>query len=305
VTGYSSREIARIFGLSAARLRTWERKGLVRPALRRVERAAPAAEPETEAVFGFQDLVRIKTVLALLGGGVPLRRIRESVESVRTRLPEIDEPLRALRLWHEGSRRVVVRHAGRLVEPSGQVVLDLGRASSANAGAGASPQPLRAPAAPPADAEPATASAWFERGCQLDLERPTWTEAIRAYERAIELEPAFADAHCNLGTVYYNQGRRALARACYERTLELEAEHVEAHFNLANLLEEEERNEAALRHYKAAMRADPLYADVQLNLALLYEKLGLRRKAREHWRRYLQLEPAGAWAEVARKHLAE
>lgn len=292
MTGYSARDVSRILGVSPARLRTWERTGLVRASL-------PPAAQDAEPVFAFRDLVGIKSVLALLGHGIPLRRIRATVERVRARLPEVPEPIGALRIWIEGSRRVVVRHAGRLVEPDGQIVLDLGPQETD----GALPLALRR--APGEAPEPSTAADWFERGCSLDTARATWGEAIAAYERAIALEPGFADAHCNLGTVYYNQGRRALARACYERALELDPDHVEAHFNVANLLEEEERNEAALQHYKAAMRADPMYADVQLNLALLYEKLGLRRKAREHWRRYLQLDPGGAWADIARKHLVD
>lgn len=292
VTGYSANEVARICKLSAARLRYWERTALVQP-----------SRPSGDARFSFQDLVQIRTVLALLDRGVPLRRIRRSVEGLRSRIPELDQPLGQLRVWMDGSDRVVVRHEGRLLEPSGQVVLDFALAPPSSEDVA----PLARPAAPVAvnGPDPETALEWFERGCQLDSEPRTAGEAIEAYRRAIDADPGFADAHCNLGTVHYNQGRRDAARASYRRALELEPDHVEASFNLANLCEEEERNEMALRLYKAALRSDPLYADAHLNLALLYEKLGLKRKAREPWRRYLQLDPTGAWAEVARKHLAD
>lgn len=292
MTGFSANEVARICKLSAARLRYWERTALVQPSL-----------AGGDAPFSFQDLVQIRTVLALLERGVPLRRIRRSVEGVRSRIPELDRPLGQLRVWMDGSDRVVVRHEGRLIEPDGQVVLDLALAPASQDDVA----PLLLPAFPGAapEPDPVTALEWFERGCQLDSEPRTAAEAIKAYRRALAADPGFADAHCNLGTVHYNQGRREEARACYQRALELEPEHVEASFNLANLCEEEERNEMALRLYKATLRTDPLYADAYLNLALLYEKLGLKRKAREPWRRYLQLEPSGTWAEVARKHLAD
>jgi len=292
VTGFSALEVARICKLSAARLRYWERTALVQPSL-----------AGADARFSFQDLVQIRTVLALLDRGVPLRRIRRSVEGVRSRIPELDQPLGQLRVWMDGSDRVVVRHEGRLMEPNGQVVLDLALAPPSSDDVAPIARPARGAAAPGPD--PETALEWFERGCQLDSEPRTAAEAIEAYQRSLEADPGFADAHCNLGTVHYNQGRRDEARACYQRALELEPDHVEASFNLANLCEEEERNEMALRLYKSALRADPLYADAHLNLALLYEKLGLKRKAREPWRRYLQLDPGGAWAEVARKHLAD
>jgi tetratricopeptide (TPR) repeat protein len=247
-------------------------------------------------------LVCIKAILVLIEGGVPLRRIRRSLESVRARVPEIERPLDALRVWIDGSERVVVRYDGVLFQPDGQTVLDF-RLAPERFEDVAYLEGRRA--ATPAEADPETALEWFERGCRLDGRAETQAEAIAAYERSLEADPSFADAHCNLATVHYNQGRRDAARAGYERALTLELDHVEAHFNLANLCEEEGRDEAALHHYKAAMRGDPLYPEVQLNLALLYEKLGLRRKAREHWRRYLQLEPLGSWAEIARKHLAD
>lgn len=263
----------------------------------------PSLAAGGDARFSFQDIVCIRTVRALLERGVPLRRIRRSVEGLREAIPELEQPLGQLRVWLDGSDRVVVRHEGRLFEPNGQVVLDLALAPEAPDDVAPLQRTGSAPEAPDAVAE--SALAFFERGCQLDGEPKTLAQAREAYERAIGLDPDFADAHCNLGTVHYNQGRREQARGCYERALVLDAEHVEAHFNLANLLEEDGRNEAALQHYKAALRADPLYADAHLNLALLYEKLGLRRKAREHWRRYLQIDPAGAWAEVAKRHLTE
>jgi tetratricopeptide (TPR) repeat protein len=290
VSQYTSGEAARILKLSGARLRYWERTGLVRPG------RGGDGRPE----YGFRDLVCVKAVRALLARGVPLRRIRRSVESLKACVPEVERPLDALRVWLEGSDRVVVRHDGVLLEPDGQLVLDFSLAPPA-------PDDLAAFAAPhPRDlADPMTALEWFERGCLLDSESETEAAAIEAYERCLQADPDFADAHCNLGTLHFNRGRRVEARRRYELTLRADAHHVEAHFNLAGLLAEEGRDSSALRHYKEAQRSDPLHADVQLNLALLYDRLELPGRAREHWRRYLQLEPAGGWADVARKHLQE
>ncbi len=294
--GWSRIEVARICKIPAARVRYWEKTSLVR---------ASVAAGE-DARFTFQDLVCVRAVLALLERGVPVRRIRRSLDGLRERVPEIDRPLGQLRIWLDDSDRVVVRHDGLLVEPSGQFVLDFPLAPPTVDDA--RPLPLRVNGdgdAAATSAVPETALEWFDRGCQLDDEPATIAQARVAYERALELDPALADAHCNLGTVHYNQGRREAARTCYVRALALDEDHVEAHFNLANLFEEDGRDEAALQHYKASLRVDPTYADGQLNLALLYEKLGLRRKARDHWRRYLQLEPAGPFADLARRHLAE
>jgi tetratricopeptide (TPR) repeat protein len=287
VRSYSHSEVARILRISRDRLRYWQRTALV----------APSVESESARGFGFRDLVAVKHVVSLLEDGVPLRRIRRSVAAIRERLPEVATPLESLQPWAPGSRRVVVRCGSGLFEPDGQMVLDFGGAP------GQRVRPLAVDRGAAGVGEEAGARDWFEQGCRLDGSPETSARAIECYERALALDPDFADAHCNLGTVHYNVGRRALARAAWQRALAIVPGHVEAHFNLASLLEDEDQNEAALHHLREAMRADPLYADVRLSLALLYEKLGLPRRAREHWRRYLQLAPTGRWAELARSRL--
>ena len=284
VRAYSQSDVARLFKLSPARLRSWERAQLVGPSI------VVGSEPSYE----YQDLLCVRAVLELLDRGVPLRRIRRSVAALRRQIPELDRPARALRMWHEGSGRMVFRHQGLLLEPGGQTVLDLGGEARANV---TDLLPEQGPAQ--------RAAELFELGCRKDTDPASYEEAADAYRRALEIDPEFTDAHCNLGAVLYNDGRREEARRCFEQALELDAKHLESNLNLANILEEDNRNEAALQHYKAALRADPFRADVHLNLALLYEKLGLRRKARSHWRAYLQREPEGNWADVARSRLDE
>jgi DNA-binding transcriptional MerR regulator len=285
VSNYTIGDAARILKVSPARLRYWERTELVK-----TENGA------SESVrLEFRDLVCVRGILSLLEQGVPLRRIRRNVEILRDRLPEIDDPVRSLRVWVEGSERIVLRHEGVLLEPDGQMVLDFGQEPAlGNAVAELGVE---------ADEETSAIEAaeeCFIRGCGLDADAASYDEAISAYLEGIELYPDFADCHCNLGAVYYNRGDKRPARRCFERC---DAQHVEANFNLANLLEESGCDEMALHHYRAALAADPLYPDLHINLALLYEKLGQQQSARRHWQRYLQLDAAGAWAEVARRRL--
>jgi len=290
VREYSLSEVARIFQLSPARLRYWQRTALI-----------PTSAADGQPVFGFRDLVCIRTVKTLLESGVPIRRIRRSVKNLRERIPELERPLGSLRVWLDGSDRVVVRHGDAWMEPDGQLVLDLALAPPEADDV----RPLRREPAPNGGSDPASALDWFELGCQLDADPRRQDEAMQAYRRAIECDASFSDAHCNLGALHQGRGERDAARACYERALAADPAHVEARFNLAGLLEEAGRDEAALVHYRAAARADPTFADAQLNLALLYERIGLPRRAREHWRRYLGLRPDGTWAELARRRLEE
>ena len=293
---YTLQNAARILKVAPSRLRYWKRTRLAVP------RAAAKSRDARQVDYEFRDLVGLRGVLALLEQGISLQRIRGAVEVLRDRLPEIEDPLVALRLWAEGSERMVVEHDGRWMEPDGQILLgfDAGERTSATADDVASIGTLD-----PCDAlepEP-SAGDHFERGCRLDSDPATYGQAIEAYGSALAIDRDFADAWCNLGAVHYNRGERDDARRHFERCLRLDPSHVEAHFNLANQLEEEGCNEMALHHYRAGLVADPFYPDLHINLALLYEKMDMQRAAREHWKRYLQLEPEGSWSEVARLRL--
>jgi len=336
VASFTLRHAARILKVSPQRLRRWERTLLARLRRREQERAqaasahsarpgppaqsesvggapdaaiaGPAASArEREEGFEFRDLVCARALLDLIDQGIPLRRIRRSVEALRDTVPELDDPLPALRVWDEASRRMVVDHGGVLLEPDGQMVLDFREEGDGSPAVEDLGPRRRAAEAAQAEREAREAAVraeeWFERGCELDADASTWAEAEAAYRSALEADPGFADAHCNLGAVLYNRGRRGEARRCFERCLEIEPRHVEALFNYANVLEEAGDDQRALRHYLAALREDPLYPDLHVNLGLLYEKLGDAGRAQVHWRRYLQLEPKGAWSEVARSRV--
>ncbi|MFO0687729.1 MAG: tetratricopeptide repeat protein [Myxococcota bacterium] len=295
MTDYSLGDVARILKVSPRRLRYWKKIRLV----------GASAEPQEESGYGFRDLVVLRAIVSMIERGVSIQRIRRHLETLRDRLPDLDEPVAALRLASEDSDHLVLRRDGRWEEIGGQLLLEFAGASdpaTANpvtplAGAGASTSRGR-------DAGPVDAVGYFEKGCELDVEARTWPEAAAAYEKAIELDPDYADAYCNLGAVRYNQGQRAAARRAFEACLARAADHVEANFNLANVLEEAGEDEQALVLYRRALAVDPVYPDLHINLALLYEKLGRMAPACRHWRRYLQIDPQGSWAAVARQRLA-
>ena len=300
VPDFSLGDVARILKVSPRRLRYWQKTELVEPLT-----SADAARPDgiDDEGYAFRDLVVLRAIVSLVDKGIPLQRIRRNLEILRDRLPELDDPAAALRLWDEASDRIVVRHDGRLEEAGGQLLLEFDPKQSPESLAVASLAEYDDPSKRGVRDTEGDAQVWFERGCELDAEASSWAEAVEAYEKALEIEPDHADAYCNLGAVRYNQGKRAEARRAFEACLARAADHVEANFNLANVLEEEGEDGPALSHYRRALAADPLYPDLHINLALLYEKLGREKPACDHWRRYLQLDPRGTWAEVARLRL--
>jgi len=294
VTDYSLGDVARILKVSPRRLRYWKKTRLV---------ASPAGAADDEG-YGFRDLVVLRAIVSMVERGIPVQRLRRHLEVLRDRLPELVDPASALRLADERAEPVVLHRDGRWEEVSGQLLLDFA--------SGALPADRRVTALPAAGAEPAAegrssptdALWWFEKGCALDVDPRRYGDAAAAYEKALELDPDYADAWCNLGAVRYNQDQRAAARRAFEACLARSPEHVEASFNLANVLEEAGEDERALALYRRALAADPLYPDLHINLALLYENLDSLQAACRHWRRYLRIDPQGSWAAVARQRIA-
>jgi len=294
VTEFSLGHAARILKVSPRRLRYWQQTELF---------TQPPPESDEDG-YAFRDLVCLRTIVSLLDKGIPLQRIRRNLDMLRARLPEMDDPAAALRLWGEHSDRIVVRRDGRFEDAGGQLLLEFEERSEDAVEGGASVSELASGESADGVTSLRDAAAWFEHGCALDAEPGRWEDAIEAYEKALALEPGYVDAICNIGAIRYNQGRGAEARKAFEACLALDTDHVEGNFNLANVLEEGGEDERALGHYLRALAGDPLYPDLHINLALLYEKLSRSANALDHWRRYLQLDPRGSWAEVARLRMA-
>ena len=59
---------------------------------------------------------------------------------------------------------------------------------------------------------------------------------MEAFESAIGLNPDFAEAHNNLGTLYSKLGRMDDALACFQRAIDINPEYAEAHRNYSHVL---------------------------------------------------------------------
>ena len=89
------------------------------------------AEPASEEGYAFRDLVVLRAIVSLVDKGIPLQRIRRNLELLRDRLPDLDDPAAALQVWDDASRRLVIRHDGRLEEAAGQLLLEFDAEESA------------------------------------------------------------------------------------------------------------------------------------------------------------------------------
>jgi len=262
-----------MLGMSSGELRGYVRAGFL----------APERGPRGELRFSFQDLVFLRTARGLTEARLPPRRIRRALSSLRERLPE-GRPLTGVRLGVDGTRIVVEDGTGRWQPESGQILLDFEIGELAQRG---SPT-LRAEFGEERAAETElTAEEWFECACELESGSPE--EAIAAYRRALELDPAHADAHVNLGRLLHEAGDAASAATHYEAALSSRPEDAVAAFDLGVALEDLRQLPEALLAYQKAVRLDPKNADAHFNAAALAERLGRTAEALGHLQAYRKL----------------
>ncbi len=264
--GYTTRDVSRMLGLPAPRVRAWAREALVSP--RRGARG--------ELRFSFHDLVLLRTIRDLLGAHVPPARVRRALRQLRAQLPE-DRSLAGVRITVEGDR-LVVRDGTALWHPdSGQAVLDF---EVKDVAARVGPLILQAAEAAGGGSEAEDAERFYAWACDLEDGAPE--QAREAYRRALALDPAHYGANLDLGRLLHEGGDARAAEGHYRRALAARPGDAGALFNLGVALEDQGRREEALTAYGACLAQDPSHADSHHNAGRLCEQLGRREEAVRH-----------------------
>jgi len=268
---YGVNDVERVLQMSRGTIRSLIKAGFV----------SPARGPRREYLFSFQDLIVLRTARALNAAKVPPRRITLSLKQLREHLPE-QIPLSGLSIRAIGNRVVVQEGSHRWQADSGQYLLNL------DVSVAHGELSLLERSAPIAQEEPEPdAEDWFNQG--WELEKEDIVGARRAYERALEIDPAHTGAGTNLGRLWHETGQLARAERAYRAALERNGNDVLLLFNLAVVLEDAGRSAEALPLYEAVILLDPKFADAHYNLALVYEAAGDPRRAIRHLGEYRKL----------------
>jgi tetratricopeptide (TPR) repeat protein len=284
---FTVRQVARLLGLPAGRLRYWSQTGFIRPSVRKGARN----------LYSFRDLIAVKVAKALLDGGVPLRRVRRSLGRLSGHLPELDTSLANLRVRCEGDEVVVEETDHTFEAATGQLLIDFDLASLQQEATDIVTLPW---VGAEGTAEPKTAYDWFLRGCELEEEwggSPSDTEGFEAakgaYDRAIELDPELAAAWTNLGSMYAELGDLDQARDDYDRALACDPDQPEAHCNLAELALREGDDDTAIEGYRQVLRLAPEWAEAHYGLARALLRVGGKAQALAHLERFCAALDAG------------
>ena len=291
MTSYSRQDVLRILQISCRQLQGWERAELI---------------PQQQS-YSFQDLGQLRTLRVLREEAVPAASIRHLIVAMKA-VAGMANPLLEACLVRTGTR-IAFRHLGAVVDPIRRQLLfdferleQMGRqnrwGSSGSPSAGFEPEPLRRPGS----GGLRNVQDQFLAAVQAE-EAGEKLRAITLYNEILKLDPSYAAAYINLGTILFHQRNFFLAEELYRRATEVDEGYVLAFFDLGNVLDELQRPDESIAAYRRAVALSPRYADAHYNLALAYERKGERRQALRHWQAYIKLDQCGPWAEHARSQI--
>jgi tetratricopeptide (TPR) repeat protein len=280
VGNYSRHDVLRILQIRSHQLQGWERAGLI---------------PQQQS-YTFQDLGQLRTLRALRAESVPAASIRDSILAMKA-VAGMANPLLEARIVRTGTR-IAFRHGGEMMDPiRRQLLFDFEQAEDCGWPSAVS-EPATMRASGPSRI-PDRIQAGFQAAVQAE-EAGDKQRAIELYEEILLLDPQYAAAAINLGTLYFHLREFGQAEEYYRRATVADPGYVLAYFDLANVLDELNRLDESIEAYRHAIALSPRYADAHYNLALAYERKGQPRAALRHWHAYARLDHQGPWAEHAR-----
>ena len=119
-------------------------------------------------------------------------------------------------------------------------------------------------------------------------------EAIENYHKAIQIRPDFAYALNNLGMALAARGQFDDAIENYRKAIQISPNFADALDNLGAALTVKGRSDEALGYYRQALAIDPNFAGAQNNLGILLAKQGQITEAIEYYQKAIELDPVRA-----------
>ena len=116
-------------------------------------------------------------------------------------------------------------------------------------------------------------------------------DAMAHYRKALAIRPDYADASCNLASALLSNGDLDGAIAHYSACLALSPNQFEAQYNLANALLRVGRTDEAVAHFQKVLKLRPDNADARANLGNAFLAKGHVRDAIAQYREALRIAP--------------
>jgi len=115
--------------------------------------------------------------------------------------------------------------------------------------------------------------------------------AVDYYQKTIEIDPNYIDAHFELGIAYYHRARIKDAIDEFQTVLQLDPQYHSAHYRLGLCYHHAGKLNAALHHLHESTVITPEYIMAHYHLGVIYYKQEEFEKAQAEFRRVLEEDP--------------
>ncbi len=116
-------------------------------------------------------------------------------------------------------------------------------------------------------------AAWYVNRGSLYYNQQKYELALSDWNKAIDINPNFADAYYNRGLLYSDQQKYELALADYSKAIDINPNFADAYYNRGNLYSDLQKYDLALSDYSKAIDINPNYANAYYNRGNLYSDL--------------------------------
>jgi protein O-mannosyl-transferase len=143
--------------------------------------------------------------------------------------------------------------------------------------------------------QPGNANYYYGRGVIFMNENRN-AEAVSDFNKAIELQPDYFDAYLNQGVVLINEKRYEEAISNYTRAIALKPDNAKFFYNRGIVFMNEEKNAEALNDFNKAIELQPDYVDAYLNRGIVFKNEKRYEEAISNYTRAIALKPGYAIA---------
>ncbi|MDR2498373.1 MAG: tetratricopeptide repeat protein [Tannerellaceae bacterium] len=146
--------------------------------------------------------------------------------------------------------------------------------------------------------QPDCARTWFLKGCDYEG-CGKYAEALAAWKKSVEYDPAQSEVHYRMGRAYYKLGRYSKAVESCRTAAYYRPGYLDAYYCMGNALYEQRNYADAICAYQLALSCNPSYAQVHYNLGMAYGKKCMYSEAICAFEKALRIEPSYYKARVA------
>lgn len=130
----------------------------------------------------------------------------------------------------------------------------------------------------------------FDRGISFDM-RGKIDDAVKEMEKAVSLDPEFAEAFNKLGDFMMKKGSMSKAIDMYKKSAELKPEIENTHFDLGCAYAHLGKYSEALYELQKALTLDPAHSEIYGKMGFVYLKMDMLNEAVQNLKKALAKDP--------------